>query len=87
MSDYRFSELFKRYHGHPIIAAWDVPYKANSVFNAGATKAGDETLLLMRVEDRRGISHLTVARSKDGVTKAITGLSPPLKTDKGWLIL
>jgi predicted GH43/DUF377 family glycosyl hydrolase len=38
------------------------------VFNAGATKVGDETLLLMRVEDRRGISHLTVARSKDGIT-------------------
>lgn len=68
MSDYRFKDLFTRYHGNPIIRAWDIPYNANSVFNAGATRVGDETLLLMRVEDRRGMSHLTVARSKDGVT-------------------
>jgi len=41
----------------------------NSVFNAGATILQDgTTLLLCRVEDRRGISHLTVARSKDGFT-------------------
>ena len=29
---------------------------------------GDETVLLVRVEDRRGHSHLTVARSNDGVS-------------------
>ena len=29
---------------------------------------GDETILLVRVEDRRGHSHLTVARSNDGVS-------------------
>jgi len=68
MFDHRFKELFIRYHGNPIIQTCDIPYPANSVFNAGATKVGDETLLLMRVEDRRGISHLTVARSKDGMT-------------------
>lgn len=68
MSDNRFKELFTRYPGNPIIQSKDIPYQVNSVFNAGATKVGDETLLLMRVEDRRGISHLTVARSKDGVT-------------------
>ncbi|MFZ6032333.1 MAG: glycosidase [Melioribacter sp.] len=61
-------ELFKRYSGNPIITVNDLPYQANSVFNCGATKIGDEILLLMRVEDMRGISHLTVARSKDGIT-------------------
>ena len=30
--------------------------------------ASGDTLLLVRVEDRRGISHLTAARSRDGVT-------------------
>ncbi len=68
MSDQRFKELFTRYPGNPIIRATDLPYKANSVFNAGATLIDGETLLLMRVEDRRGISHLTVARSLDGIT-------------------
>ena len=60
-------ELFHRHRKNPIISKEDLPYQANSVFNAGATRFGDETLLLMRVEDRRGISHLSVARSKDGI--------------------
>jgi predicted GH43/DUF377 family glycosyl hydrolase len=39
------------------------------VFNAGATLLPNgETLLLVRVEDRRGISHMTAARSHDGIT-------------------
>ncbi len=67
MSDDRFKELITRYSANPIIQAKDVPYQANSVFNAAATRVGTETLLLMRVEDRRGISHLTVARSEDGI--------------------
>ncbi len=63
-----FPELFIRHPGNPILTARDLPYPANTVFNAGATMIGDETLLMMRVEDRRGHSHLTVARSKDGIT-------------------
>jgi predicted GH43/DUF377 family glycosyl hydrolase len=61
-------ELFTRFPGNPILTAKDIPYSANSVFNAGACKVGDDSLLLMRVEDRRGLSHLTVARSRDGFT-------------------
>ena len=61
--------LFTRYPGNPILTAKDIPYPANTVFNAGAVKVGDETVLLMRVEDRRGLSHLTVARSTDGLTR------------------
>ena len=64
-----FRELFHGYESNPILTARDWPYPANSVFNPGATKLpSGETLLLARVEDRRGISHLTVARSADGVT-------------------
>ncbi len=63
-----FQELIRRYPQNPIITVNHLPYLANSVFNAGATKFGEEYLLLLRVEDRRGISHLTVARSKDGIT-------------------
>ena len=61
-------ELFRREPANPLLTAGDWPYPANSVFNPGAAIVDDETVLLCRVEDRRGISHLTVARSADGRT-------------------
>jgi predicted GH43/DUF377 family glycosyl hydrolase len=60
--------LFTRYGGNPILSRSDWPYPINSVFNAGAVQlpSGD-TLLLCRVEDRRGLSHLCAARSANGI--------------------
>ncbi len=78
MSNSGYVELFKRHAENPIITVKDLPYPANSVFNAGATKFGNETLLLMRVEDRRGISHLTVARSKNGISDWVIDPCPTL---------
>jgi predicted GH43/DUF377 family glycosyl hydrolase len=63
----RSSELFQRYRGNPILSAADWPYTVNAVFNPGVTRLGSETLLLVRVEDRSGLSHLCVARSPDGL--------------------
>lgn len=60
--------LFRRSAHNPILTAADVPYPANTVFNPGAARFGDETILLVRVEDMRGISVLHVARSRDGET-------------------
>ena len=60
--------LFNRHPNNPVLTVNDLPYRANTVFNAGAARVGDEIVLLLRVEDRRGISHLTVARSADGVS-------------------
>lgn len=60
--------LFRRSDGGPILTASDVPYPANSVFNPGAARLDGETVLLVRVEDMRGISQLHVARSADGAT-------------------
>jgi len=61
-------ELFHRHKLNPILTAADWPYPINSVFNAGATLLPDgTTLLLCRVEDRRGLSHLCVARSANGI--------------------
>lgn len=60
-------ELFHRHPGNPILTAEDWPYPVNAVFNPGAAALDGETALLARVEDRRGISHLTVARSANGV--------------------
>lgn len=68
MSETEFSPLFVRHASNPIIQAADIPYPANAAFNPAATRVGDETLLLLRVEDRRGMSHLTAARSRDGVS-------------------
>jgi len=44
------------------------PYRINSAFNAGATIYKDKVLLLVRVEDMRGFSHLSKAVSKNGLT-------------------
>ena len=59
--------LFTRHPGNPILSRKDWPYPVNSVFNAGATLLPNgDTLLLCRVEDRRGLSHLCAARSGNG---------------------
>ena len=64
----RSSELFQRYRGNPILRAADWPYTVNAVFNPGVARLDNETILLVRVEDRTGLSHLCVARSADGLT-------------------
>jgi len=63
----RADELFDRHPANPILTAADWPYTVNAVFNPAAASVDGQTVLLARVEDRRGISHLTVARSRDGV--------------------
>jgi len=57
---------FKRFKGNPILTRLDVPYPCNTVFNAAACKYGDEYILLLRIEDLSGRSHLTIARSENG---------------------
>jgi predicted GH43/DUF377 family glycosyl hydrolase len=60
--------LFERHSGNPILSRKDWPYQINSVFNAAAVRLTDgNTLLLCRVEDRRGLSHLCAARSSNGI--------------------
>ncbi len=68
MTAVREAMLFRRSELNPILTAADLPYPANSVFNPGAARLENETILLVRVEDLRGISQLHVARSPDGVT-------------------
>ncbi|EMJ96143.1 glycosidase [Leptospira alstonii] len=68
MNQTTYPELFHRYEQNPILTAKDWPYPVHSVFNPGATKLQDgTTLLLCRVEDRTGKSHLCAARSSNGV--------------------
>ena len=77
----RPQELFARSEANPILTAADVPYPANSIFNPGAARVGDETILLVRVEDLRGISQLHVARSLDGVSDWRFDPEPLLRSD------
>lgn len=71
-------ELFHRHPGNPILSAEDWPYPVNTVFNPGAAAHGAETVLLARVEDLRGISHLTVARSANGIDGWVIDSEPLL---------
>lgn len=77
----KITELFERNPNNPILTAEDLPYPANSIFNCGATLHDGEFLLLARVEDLRGISHLTVARSKNGVSDWRFDPVPTFKPD------
>lgn len=61
-------ELFDRHRANPILTAGDWPYPVNAVFNPAAAQLDDgTTVLLARVEGVTGISHLSVARSSNGV--------------------
>ena len=62
------AELFNRHPENPILTAADWPGAVNVVFNPAAVQLADETILLVRVEGRTGISHIAVARSADGVS-------------------
>jgi len=63
----RPGELFERHDLNPILTAADWPYPVNAAFNPAATVVEGATVVLARVEDLRGISHLAVARSANGV--------------------
>ncbi len=76
-------ELFRRHWSNPILTADKWPYPVNAVFNPAAAIVGDETVLLVRVEDRSGLSHLTVARSADGVTDWKIDPKPTFEAEPG----
>ncbi len=65
---YQENTLFKRYKNNPVLKPSMWPYKVNSVFNAGATIFEDKVLLMVRIEDMKGFSHLCKAESADGYT-------------------
>lgn len=79
--NYSPRRLFQRYGGNPILSPERWPYPANSTFNPGAVRHNGETRLLVRVEDMRGFSHLTFARSKDGITSWQIDEQPTLIPD------
>lgn len=78
----RYPTLFRRNAANPILTAAQWPYPVHTVFNPGATTLPDgTTLLLCRVEDRTGRSHLCAARSADGVGGWTIDAAPTLLSD------
>ncbi len=69
-------KLFTRFEGNPILAPARWPYPANAVMNAGATMVDGSTVLVCRVEDHRGFSHITTATSQDGFSNWLVSDKP-----------
>jgi len=81
------TELFQRHPANPLLTAADIPAHVASALNPAATEIDGEVLLLVRVEDGRGISALWVARSRDGVSDWRVEASPllsPVETYEEW---
>ncbi len=77
------NDLFRRNPANPILTAAALPYAANTVFNPAAARLDGQTVLVMRVEDLRGLSHLHVARSTDGEEDWTVDPEPWLRPDPG----
>ncbi len=75
------ASLFTRHPGNPLLTPERWPYAINAVMNAGATTVGEDTVLVCRVEDRRGFSHLACARSRDGKSNWVVDEQPALAYD------
>jgi predicted GH43/DUF377 family glycosyl hydrolase len=75
--------LFTRHPANPLLTPARWPYPINAVLNAGAAEVDGNTILLCRVEDRRGISHLAVARSNDGISNWVVDDQPLLAPTPG----
>ena len=54
MAKPRGRDFLHRWEGNPIITLEDIPYRCNTVFNGTPVKAGNEYLLLLRVEGQQG---------------------------------
>lgn len=55
-----------RYTNNPVLTSEDVPFRVNSIFNAGAVMFNGQYLLLCRVEMPTGRSSFVLAKSNDG---------------------
>ena len=57
----------KKYDKNPILTKDNVPFKVNSIFNAGAVKIYNKYILLCRVEMPNGRSSFALAESTNGI--------------------
>lgn len=72
---------FRRCGNGPVITPDDLPIAANAAFNPGAALVDGEVVLLLRIEDRQGLSQIRVARSANGVDRWRIANRPLLAPD------
>jgi len=60
-------ELFVRHESNPLLDVHNMPFETSGVYNPGVAEVDGKVMLLLRVEDRQGLSHLVPAFSGDGV--------------------
>lgn len=58
--------IFRRCE-QPLLTPVDLTVQSNGVLNPGVAEMDGEVVLLLRIEDRRGLSHIRVARSANGI--------------------
>jgi predicted GH43/DUF377 family glycosyl hydrolase len=58
---------FTRCKQNPLLTPGDLPIPANACLNPGVVEVDGEVVLLLRIENRRGLSQIRVARSTNGV--------------------
>ncbi len=75
-------ELVKRFAGNPIITAKDMPYSTNSVMNPGVARFKNTYVMVLRVEAKTGLNHLTLAFSEDGYHFKIQDRPAMIPSDK-----
>ena len=59
--------LLSRHERNPILTPDMLPIRADAVFNPGVAEMDGEVVLLLRIEDRSGVSQVRTARSANGV--------------------
>ena len=83
MGNTQFKKLNIQHKANYIIQTKGITYQPNSVFHVGTNRFGYATLLLIRVKDRRAISHLRATHSRDCVTDWQINPSPTLGASTG----
>lgn len=75
------NEILIRHKRNPVLTPANLPYHADAVLNPGVAEMDDEVVLLLRIEDRRGISEIRTARSANGVDNWRIADKPLLEPD------
>lgn len=73
-------EKIYKYDKNPILTKENVPFRVNSIFNAGAVKINNKYLLLCRTEMPNGRSGFTLAESFNGIEFKVSS-QPCLTSD------
>jgi predicted GH43/DUF377 family glycosyl hydrolase len=74
-------DIFIRQGDGPLLTPDSLPFKANAVLNPGVVELDGEIILLLRIEDRRGVSEIRVARSANGLNGWKIADKPLLEPD------